>query len=405
MKCVKLDRRFVRMLIWLGLLVSSLVRAEWVTIETSSPIYRNDLPAARQAARKDAIDQARLRRGGDLQATDEVVNGRLTRSSLSLKTEMRIGRVVQVDESVVDDWLSMTFRIQLLPQPICNQTPASRYRKKVVFTRFALDRPDEADFGGLYDIDEQFPQSMLAWLGPSTFLDALNGTQLTLYQNTRTAPTQETEYRTLSHAIDTARSLGAQFVVGGIVRRMALADASAYSTSPWGRLVRAVGQVDMSREFVVDMYIYDGFSGAMMFQKRYQTIGKWNAGRDDRLPLTSVGFAQTGYGTAVLDTLAEMASDVEVQVACQPFITRIRKVENKMVMIESGATQGLRIGDELKVYRTRQLFEGTRFQGTEIRDVKLALKVNQVQPELAFGELQVDPTRYNIQTDDLLILW
>ncbi|MBK8973988.1 MAG: flagellar assembly protein T N-terminal domain-containing protein [Hahellaceae bacterium] len=405
MKCVKLDRRFVRMLIWLGLLVSSLVRAEWVTIETSSPIYRNDLPAARQAARKDAIDQARLRRGGDLQATDEVVNGRLTRSSLSLKTEMRIGRVVQVDESVVDDWLSMTFRIQLLPQPICNQTPASRYRKKVVFTRFALDRPDEADFGGLYDIDEQFPQSMLAWLGPSTFLDALNGTQLTLYQNTRTAPTQETEYRTLSHAIDTARSLGAQFVVGGIVRRMALTDASAYSTSPWGRLVRAVGQVDMSREFVVDMYIYDGFSGAMMFQKRYQTIGKWNAGRDDRLPLTSVGFAQTGYGTAVLDTLAEMASDVEVQVACQPFITRIRKVENKMVMIESGATQGLRIGDELKVYRTRQLFEGTRFQGTEIRDVKLALKVNQVQPELAFGELQVDPTRYNIQTDDLLILW
>lgn len=194
-------------------------------------------------------------------------------------------------------------------------------------------------------------------------------------------------------------------MVGGIIRRMALTDASAFSRSPWGRLVRAVGQVDLSREFVVDMYIYDGFSGAMMFQKRYQTLGEWSAERGDPLPLTSVGFAQTGYGTAVLDTLADMASDVEVQVACQPFITRIRKVENKMVMIESGATQGLRIGDELKVYRTRQLFEGTRYQGTEIRDVKLALKVNQVQPELAFGELQVDPTRYNIQTDDLLILW
>ena len=123
------------------------------------------------------------------------------------------------------------------------------------------------------------------------------------------------------------------------------------------------------------------------------------------VPLNSAAFAATDYGAAVLAEINGMAADVEGQVACQPFITRIRKVEDKTLMIESGATQGVKPGDLLQVYRTRQLFEGTRYQGTELKDVKLALRVNQVQPELAFGDLSVDPTRYNVQTDDLLVVW
>ena len=42
------------------------------------------------------------------------------------------------------------------------------------------------------------------------------------------------------------------------------------------------------------MYIMMG-SAVPMFQKRYQTLGEWSAERGDLLPLTSVGFAQTGY--------------------------------------------------------------------------------------------------------------
>lgn len=400
-------------------------RAEWMTVEGRAVIYKGEIAAARELARKDALEQVSLSAGARLTATDEMQNGQLVNSRVSLQPEFKIGRVVQVAEKVVqekvgqsrqgkksevtetvtEELLSMTFRIQLLPQPVCPQTGASRYQKKVVFTRFAPDRSDQADLGGLYDADEQLPEGLIALLGSSRYLDALNGTQLSLYENVSTAPTFETDARTMTQATGLARTLGAQFVVAGMIRSLAPADRGAYSTSPWGRLLRTAGQADLSREFIADMYIYDGFSGALLFQKRYRTTGEWDVDLHTGLPINSVGFAQTDYGAAVLGELAGMAADVEVQVACQPFITRIRKVEDKTVMFESGATQGLQPGDVLQVYRTRQLFEGTRYQGTELKDVKLALQVNQVQPELSFGDLAVDPTRFNIQTDDLLIVW
>ncbi len=381
------------------------VMAEWVDVEGRAAIYRSDIAAAREAARRDALEQARLTAGGHLTAHDEVRDGRVVESSLSLRSDLRIGRVVQVAETVMDDWLSIQFRIQVLPQPVCPRTEASRYRKNVVFTRFALDPSAHADIGGLFDADEHLPEMLMARLGTSAHLEVLNGSHLTLYENVATSPTVETDARVLTQVLSLARSLGAQFVVSGAVRSLAPLDEGTFGTSVWDGLLRTVGQADRAREFVADLYVHDGFSGALLQHRRYRTEGEWGVALHDRVPLNSAAFAATDYGAAVLAEINGMAADVEGQVACQPFITRIRKVEDKTLMIESGATQGVKPGDLLQVYRTRQLFEGTRYQGTELKDVKLALRVNQVQPELAFGDLSVDPTRYNVQTDDLLVVW
>lgn len=382
-----------------------LVHAAWVTVEGRSPIYRGDLVRARETARQDALDQARLASGGRLQARDEMRDGQLVESGFTLESTVRIGRTALVSEQILDDWLSQTWRIQVLPQPLCAQTPASRFRKRVAVTRFGLSPESGADLGRLYPADEDVPLAMVALLSPSTHLQTINATDRSLYRDSQRAPTIEAEDYLPTQTTELARRLGVQFVVGGVVRSLALVDPEAFRSSPWGSLLRTVRISDRRRVFVADLYLYDGFSGSLLYQRRFSTQADWDTEAEGALPIGSPVFRQTAYGAAVQEVLRDMAAAVEAQVACQPFMTRIRRTEGRTLMIESGTSQGLQPGDTLQVYRSRELFDGVRYQGTALREVPLTLQLSQVQPDFAMGDVPLDPTRYNIQSDDLVIIW
>ncbi|WP_345544366.1 FlgT C-terminal domain-containing protein, partial [Streptomyces chitinivorans] len=99
-----------------------------------------------------------------------------------------------------------------------------------------------------------------------------------------------------------------------------------------------------------------------------------------------------------------MASAVDEALACQPFMTRIARVHGRTVTLDSGATAGLRPGDELHLYRSARHW--TTLDGTpELTDAGLTVTLNNVHPDFSSGRMSQDGREVNIQRDDLAIVW
>ena len=219
------------------------------------------------------------------------------------------------------------------------------------------------------------------------------------------APTSYTEQQTLTKAAAFAKQTGAQFVVSGVIRDLGFEDEAALGTSYWARLKRLGQQSNTNRRFVVDVFVHDGFSGAIIWQKNYALSEEWTTDPGKKIGFGSAEFWQDDYGVAVGGMINEMAAMIDDQLRCQPFMTRISRVEGKTIHFLSGASSGVRPGDKLALYRTLNFYDADLLQGVELTNVKTTLTVSQVHPSFASGKVLVDPGRLNIQIDDLLVAW
>ncbi|OZG71156.1 hypothetical protein BTA51_22540 [Hahella sp. CCB-MM4] len=389
------------------LFVGQPASAEWVRVTGESLVRGGDVAAARKAAQQDAISQASLQFGASISSQDTVEQGLLTESTIKVRSHSYASRIVPVSEEIIDGTLRLTLDLDMQAQKseLCAGMQTNQYRRHVALLSFALENQTQASVGGLYDIDRELPTALNGMLLNSPRLLVSQASHIQLYQELVNAPTHETEQRTLTKAVDEARKLGVQFIVSGVVRDVSLRSPDAYNRSIVKNVSRWLTLSDLERVFVVDLFIHDGFSGAIMFEKRYSTIGEWDADPEQNRPLLSAEFRELDYGKKVANVLHSMAADIEANLSCQPFMTRITRVEGRNILFEAGANSGIRPGDRFQIYRSRQLYDGTRFQGTHLADMKLALQVGLVQPEMSSGDLSLDPTRINIQADDVVVSW
>jgi len=188
-------------------------------------------------------------------------------------------------------------------------------------------------------------------------LQVFGATTQRLFDDLLNAPTHQKFNNRLSNVIQVARELGVQFVVTGVIRDVGVSDPDAWGSSVIDRLQRGIGAANQNRRFVVDMMVYDGFSGAPVYQERFSAEARWNAGPGSSDGFGSAGFRETEYGQAVAGLMNDMVSAVNDALACQPFITRVTRVDGNKVTLDSGATAGLRPGDELKLYRSASFFD------------------------------------------------
>ena len=72
--------------------------------------------------------------------------------------------------------------------------------------------------------------------------------------------------------------------------------------------------------------------------------------------------------------------------------------------LASGATAGLRPGDELDLYRSQRYFDS--LDGTpELSDTGVTLTLDNVHPDFSNGRIPTEGGLINVQRDDLAIIW
>ncbi len=378
-----------------------------VSAEGVAPIEYNDENSARVRAMRNAIENASMQVSANVQSTQVMENGNLTVDYLRINSAAKVTNIQIMSEGRDGDLYRVSIMAKVSPNQICANVMANQYRKAVAITGFAMEHPEHATLGHLGAVDRSLAALLVSDLNAQQGMLALSANYMTLYPNVANAPTQISPRMALTRAVTAAKDLGVQFVVSGVIRDMAMENPEAPRANNWDKWLQRVGitKAKRTRHFVFDVFVHDGYSGALVFQSRYRTYGLWNERKNAQVGFGTAKYFSTDYGQQVRMLLDQAVADLQQTVQCQPFMATIAQVSGNRIYISSGAESGLRPGDFLSVYRTSQKFDRQGDSFWQIIDTRLAAEVKQVQPYFAVAELAIGVERLNLQVDDLVMAW
>ena len=401
-------KQCVRLSLWcslMSLMLAASVHAVILEGVGHASIHDDDLASARAEARNAAMRDLALQYEAQVNTSDTMENGVLTQSRMRLASSAKARNVKVIDEHRSGNLLRVTVRGDISAGTAsCEGGEAARLKKRVAVTGFPLLYPDQARVGRIDDAGEILPQLLQQGLRETGSLQVFSTTSTRLFADLLNAPTMQEGGNSLTNVIQVAREMGVQFVVTGVIRDIGVADPAAWGSSVLDKMQRSIGASDMRRRFAVDMVVLDGFSGSPVYQQHFETAADWNAGPGISAGFGSAGFRKTHYGEAVAGVIGDMTRAATDALACQPFMTRITRVDGQLVTLASGATAGLRPGDELHLYRSARYFDS--LGGTpELSDSQMKVTLNNVHPDFSNGRMPQVGGQVNIQRDDIAIIW
>lgn len=372
-------------------------------------IRENNLDQARAEARQAAMRDLALQYEVSVRTQDTLENGELTQSQTQLSARAQLHNATIVDEYRSGNLLRVIVRAELAAasgSASCKAGDASGLRKRVAVTGFPIVMPQQGGSPALDDAGEKLPQALVARLQDEERMQVLGSTSLQLFSNLPDAPTSQANLTAnhLSNVVQLARELGAQFVVSGVIRDIGLSDPGAWGSSITNRMQRRMGLADTTRRFEAELMVFDGFSGSPVFRQRFVTSAHWEPKGSGSGGFASAGFEKSEWGQAVAGVISDMTAAVNNTLACQPFMARVTRVDGERVTLASGATAGLRPGDELNIYRSQRYFDS--LDGTpELSDAGVSITLDNVHPDFSTGRLPMTGGQINIQRDDIAIIW
>lgn len=380
--------------ILLGMLITWSATALNVEVVGSAAI-NGPLAKVRENALKDAYQQASLRAGAQVSSQQTLNNGVLDEDRVSLRSFSNLKNVDILWEEPKDGMYEVAIRAEVESQAFC-RTSAPNFRKTVAVTGFALAKPQQAVVGRLENIEQDLPHELINGLNATGLLHALDTSNTAVYVDPRRAP-----------SVALATQAGAQYVITGVVRDLALAgEAGEKPLKPSNWLTKlGVRPAMQERQFAFDLYLYDGLSGSLLWQHSYQTSGLWDRSGSQKVGFATPDFWQTQYGGKVRQTLVAVVDDLNRFMRCQPFMTRIIKTQGNRVYIEVPTSAGVRPNDKFYVVRTGTFFNLDLEPRTELKNTAIEIIVKQVQPQFAIGEMKYNADHLAIQRDDLVVAW
>jgi len=383
-------------------LASTQLTAKTVDVVGEAIIYDDDIEDARYRATQQAIKQAVLESGSRVNVKDKLSNGELE-SHLEIRSAGRVQEANIISEKQEGDILSLIARVEVTADSQCSTGHTNYYKKTVGVTGFELQSPQQARLGQLSNIVRELPKNLANEINKHGYIKALTATNIAIYPDLINAPSSTNVDGSLTNVTRISEQLGVQYVISGVIRDI----SEVYLRNPNDRDSKDLlsENIDKERNFVVDIYIYDGFSGALLFEHRYSEIGNWDISDHARVGFGTAKFWSIHYGRIVQQVLKESALDTSEQLRCQPFIANIFRTENNKISISAGSLAGIKPGDKFNVYRRYEVYNQLQATQTQLNNANISVTIKHVQPNFSVGELVVDSHILNVQQQDVVIAW
>jgi hypothetical protein len=383
----------------------SIANAFVVEVEGQAPIS-GAVSYARQQALEDAMRQASLRAEAHVVSTQLMSKGAMLKDEIKLKSQSKIKDVEVLWEDSNDGIYRVAIRADVKAVQMC-KSQGNNLRKAVAVTGFGLVSAKQTSLGQLHNIEQDLARVFINTLNDTGQMHALDASHIGLYAKPAYAPSSQNQQSHLTTSMALAQNLGAQYIVSGIVRGLDTLSTVADKVQRDDTWLSLVGLADepAARQFVIDVFVHDGFSGALIFSNSYATQGKWNLDRMANVRFASPAFWQSHYGHAVKDLLAGAIDDVSMSLRCQPFMAKIIKTEGKRLHIEALAGAGIRPGDKFSIYRSGTFYNLDLEPRIELTNTDMRATVKQVQPQFIVADLTMSAQQLSIQRDDIVIAW
>ncbi len=267
-----------------------------------------------------------------------------------------ITKEVGVTQGKLDEFAATIRREQqhpeFVPHAQCPSDNAPRYRKKIAVAGFSVESPKHRAWGSLHDAGQSVTELLYQKFQNTNQVQPFLAPSRQMFASLDMAPTRFSQDNRLSKYSAVSREMGVQFVVSGVIRDLDVHDEGAWNTSTYSNVKRALFSADTSRAFVVDVIVHDGFTGQIVMEERFSTVGRWDVSRTEKVAFGGSRFLGTGYGQAVEQALDDISEEVVSKLACQPMLVPILQVDGKDLQLDVGTDSGLLSGARMSVLRS-----------------------------------------------------
>ncbi|MCV6588092.1 MAG: flagellar assembly protein T N-terminal domain-containing protein [Marinobacterium sp.] len=388
-----------------ALLFSTLVSAVDVVAEGRALILDDDLESARAAAIQDAAQQASMQAAVYVSSNQHLRDGILEVDNMQIATLGRVSNIEVLDKKVVGRQYIVRIRAEVNSDTGCENGMTNSYMKTVAVAAFPLEYPAQANRGGLNDIEYGLARKILERMQGVKYLQPVNASNLHLHPNLQTAASRQLDNGALTTVVANSRNLNVQYVLSGVIRDMSMIDQRAAQQQNY--FIDLYNQLDYKsrrhlRVLSFDLFLHDGYTGALLWQKRYQTAGRWHYEPEFRTGFSSAAFSQSEYGQKIDLLLGQLNKDVTEQLRCRPFTARIARADDRTIWITAGKLDGLSKGDRLTLYRRSTAYTDGLMTQEQLTNTMATAVVDEVQPTFATARLSRDSGTLNIREGDVV---
>lgn len=388
------------------LLLSQFAHAVAVEAQGQAVVLNGNLTAAREAAIADASRQASMQAAVYVSSSQQVRDGILEIDNMQITTLGKVSNVEVLNETLAGNLLTVLIRADVLTDEGCSDGSDRAYLKRIAITGFPLLHPAQGNLGGIGDIAWEMPSLIASNLAQRGRLQPLKATHLSLYPALQNAASRQLDDGTLTSVATHTDTLDSQFIVSGVVRDLSMVDPTIHAENNY--FIDLYNRLDYRsnkhlRAFQLDLFVHDGFSGALIYEKRYEASGIWNLDPHQKTGFNSQGFAAQEYGKAVRRTVAALTQDLEDTLRCKPLAARITRTENNRIWLQADEASGVKQGDKFRILHRSTFYDVQMRPTHQLSNTHSTLVIDEVHPTFAVGHLINIAQQQNILPGDIAI--
>ena len=377
-----------------------------VTVEGQAIIKNDTHLLARKMAIRDAIRQASLQNNSQINSRTLINQNSIALDAFTLRTTALINNTKVIDEWIEEGIYHVRAIVRLTTGEMC--TP--QYRKRIAATAFPMVQPSHSSMSESNDLSTGIPREITNILTESGAYLGHNQTHTVLYKDPNLAPeiTDPHPYD-ISNDMTLAKQSRVQFVLSGVIRDLEASPAHYNRGSGLSAWLKSFSRYfHRTRAITIDIYIHDGFSGALLFQHRYKDTASGDIWIPENIMVGSESFKSTDTGNKITKIINLSIRDIQQSLSCYPFYTRILLIKENKVFIDAGAQERLNLGDQLVVYSslgTLNKQDGEQEILGHHKKPAGVLTITEITPLFAIGELEAPPHMLGIKEGDWVKSW
>tara|TARA_R110001583_G_scaffold9697_1_gene45662 strand:+ start:789 stop:2015 length:1227 start_codon:yes stop_codon:yes gene_type:complete len=380
-----------------------------IVAEGSALIHNQDLSSAKHQALRNASQQALLQAGAHISSAQTLDQGVIRIDNLRIRTLGSLSNVRVIDEQVKGERLWLRIRADVTTEQSCALGEAhTRYTKSAAIAAFPLLNRSQAALGNLYAAEQQLPNALTKALNSAGVLRAMNSSQLSVNPSPTTAASYQQDQGPITESLPSFRELDVQFIVSGVIRDLSPYDPTRHDEQAILKVL--YDQFDFRgrqrlRNFAIDVFIHDGFTGTLLFSRSYRSAGYWDADDTDQVGFYTPAFLKTDYGQNVRTLLGQVSQEINQQLQCEPFRARIVRTQANQLTFNAGSVVGIQPGDQFRLLRKSIFYDTLDQSHVRLEDTQATVIVNEVQPRFSVANMDTNAVVLNIQQDDILMAW
>ena len=377
---------YILPLIVVTLFFSPLSKSDEFLTNGYAIINNYDIDEARKIAFSNALANANHQSGITLFNADSIDTSYFDVKKLSVKSLLNTNKISIIKESIIDNHLKLDLVVSY-NKPAKNDCQHSNLHSKILIPKTKLSDRKSLRYGNLNGFAESLSQQIEKTINHFSRKSKANSkSQLAIAEdaynnasfNLKYLPTYIGEH---------------QYILVPKITDMSLIAEPKY-------LLDFVINSPI-RNFNINLALYHGSSGELIWQDDYQSQHKWNFDINETVNPSSDRFWKSDYGMGAKHLLLDAIQGIDKALDCRPVLGKVIAKNDKHIIINLGRSHGVKINHEFNLVLKQNIANQFDLNLPYADLISAKIRITQTTEHSSIAELTPDIANLNLQIGDI----